>query len=225
MSISAIGPTYMNVDETSGYANPKDELGRDQFLALLVAQLQHQDPLNPLEGTDFTAQLAQFSSLEQLFAVNESLTGIQEALSVQENGDVLDYIGKRVKATGNTILVNDGRVESGSYGLDDSADVTVSIYDSNGMEVRRLYPGWQDSGEHELSWDGRDSAGYTVQNGIYTFEIEARDEGGFTLPYRAYLTGDVSGIIYENDTPYLMIGDKLVAPSNIIEVQKAEAPE
>ena len=225
MSISAIGSTYMNVDETSGYANPKDELGRDQFLALLVAQLQHQDPLNPLDGTDFTAQLAQFSSLEQLFAVNESLKGIQEALSVQENGDVLDYIGKTVKATGNTILVNDGRVASGSYGLEDRADVTVSIYDSNGMEVRRLYPGRQDSGEHELSWDGRDSAGYMVEDGIYTFEIEASDKEGFTVPYNAYLTGEVTGITYESDTPYLMIGNKLVALSNIIEVQKAAAPE
>jgi flagellar basal-body rod modification protein FlgD len=225
MSVAALGPTYMNVDETSGYANPKDELGRDQFLALLVAQLQHQDPLNPLDGTDFTAQLAQFSNLEQLFAANESLTGIQEALGVQGNGDVLDYIGKTVKATGNTIFVNDGRMESGSYSLEDSADVTVSIYDSNGMEARRLYPGRQDSGEHELSWDGRDSAGYVVEDGIYTFEIEARDEGGFIVPCSVYLTGEVTGVTYESDFPYLMIGDKLVTPSNIIEVKKTAVPE
>ena len=104
MSIASLGTTYLNLDETLDYTKPKDELGRDQFLTLLVAQLQHQDPLNPLDGTDFTAQLAQFSSLEQLFAVNENLTGIQEAFSLQGNGDLLDFIGKTVKAEDNTIL-------------------------------------------------------------------------------------------------------------------------
>ena len=224
MSIAALGTTYMNVDETLDYTKAKDELGRDQFLTLLVAQLQHQDPLNPLDGTDFTAQLAQFSSLEQLFAVNENLTGIQEGLGVQENGDVLDYIGKTVKASGNTIFVNDGKMGSGSYSLEDSADVTVFIYDSNGMEIQRLYPGRQDSGEHELSWDGRDSTGHVVDDGVYTFEIEAWDEEGFIVPYSAYLTGEVTGVTYESDTPYLMIGDKLVTQSSVMEIRNTDEP-
>lgn len=226
MSIAALGPTYMKADETSRYANPKDDaLGKDQFLTLLVAQLQHQDPLNPMESTDFTAQLAQFSSLEQLFGINDNLTGIQERLSVQENGDILDYIGKTVKTAGNMIFVNDGKMESGSYALEDRADVTVFVCDSNGMEVRRLYQGWQNPGEHELSWDGRDSAGDMVGDGIYTFEVEARNEGGFILPYNAYLTGEVIGVTNESGTAYLMIGDRLVKPDSIIEVRKTVATE
>lgn len=226
MSITALGPTYMKAEETSSYANPKDDaLGRDQFLTLLIAQLQHQDPLNPLESTEFTAQLAQFSSLEQLFEVNENLMGIQERLNVQENGDILDYIGKTVKAAGNTISLNDGKMESGFYTLADPADVTVFVYDSDGREIRRLYPGWQVPGEHGLSWDGRDNAGDMVEDGIYSFEVEARDEGGFILPYTAYLTGEVTGVTHESGMAYLMIGDKLVTPDSVIEIRKTVATE
>ena len=81
MSIAALEPTYYQTSEaeTTGATDPDDALGRDQFLTLLVAQLKHQDPLNPLDGTDFTAQLAQFSSLEQQFAMNDNLEAIRTA--------------------------------------------------------------------------------------------------------------------------------------------------
>jgi flagellar basal-body rod modification protein FlgD len=70
MYIDTIGTTYQ---ETSPSATAKKELGRDDFLTLLVAQLKHQDPLNPLESTEFTSQLAQYSSLEKLFNIDQNL--------------------------------------------------------------------------------------------------------------------------------------------------------
>ena len=225
MSIAAIEPTYTKTDDTSAYTKPKDKLGRDQFLTLLVAQLQHQDPLNPLDGTDFSAQLAQFSSLEQLFGVNETLADIQASLSARESGNALDYIGKTAKAISDTIFVNDGKIESGSYSLKDRADVTISIYDEQGLEVRRLYPGRQDAGEHDLAWDGKDNAGEVVEDGTYAFAVEATDEQGSIVPHDAYVAGEVTGVTYQSGIAYLMIGDKLVSPSNIIEVQKTAAPE
>jgi len=225
VSIAALEPTYYQTPETetSGATDPNDALGRDQFLTLLVAQLKHQDPLNPLDGTDFTAQLAQFSSLEQQFAMNENLEAIQESLMAQESGNVLDYIGKTVKTNGNAIFSKDGHSDSGVYTLESQADVTIHIYDDQGLEVRRLYAGWQDAGEHSIGWDGRNDAGDTVEDGIYTFEIEATDEEGFMVSYDAYLTGEASGVIYEGGAAYLMIGDKVVAPENIVEVRQAGA--
>ncbi|MCD6298377.1 MAG: flagellar hook assembly protein FlgD, partial [Deltaproteobacteria bacterium] len=74
MNIAAIGTSYA---EASPSASAKKDLGRDDFLTLLVAQLKHQDPLNPLESTEFTSQLAQYSSLEQLFDVNQNLESIK----------------------------------------------------------------------------------------------------------------------------------------------------
>ena len=70
-----------------------DSLGRNDFLTLLVTQLQNQDPLNPMESQDFTAQMAQFSSLEQLFDVNASLANIHEAIAANEKENALDYVG------------------------------------------------------------------------------------------------------------------------------------
>jgi flagellar basal-body rod modification protein FlgD len=220
MFIDTLG-TYSESAPT--YTSPEKELGRNQFLTLLVAQLKNQDPLNPLESADFTAQLAQFSSLEQLFGMNESLKGIEEALAAQESGNVLDYIGKSVKTLDNSIFVKDGTTESNVYELEDGADVTISIRDHEGIEIRTIYAGWQGAGEHELIWDGKDNQGSTVEDGIYTFELKATDEEGFIVPYDTYLVGEVTGVTYYSGDPFLMIGNKLLAPENIIEVRINES--
>lgn len=221
MSITALEPIYTqsSTGQTSTSANAKDELGMNQFLTMLVAQLKHQDPLNPMDGTDFTAQLAQFSGLEQQFKMNEQLADIQAALDAQGKDNVLDYIGKTVKTYDNTIFLQDGQTESSAYTLEDAASVNVYIYDDQGLEVRRMHTGWQDAGEHNLDWDGTDNRGDTVADGTYTFEVEATDEEGYIVSYDAYVSGEVTGVSYESGIPYLMIGDKVVSPSNIVEVQ------
>ena len=222
MYVEGIGATY---GETSPYTRPEEKLGRDDFLNLLITQLKHQNPLNPVESTEFAAQLAQFSSLEQLFGVNEALTDIQETLSVQENGNVLDYIGKVVKTSNNMMFIKDSQMDSSAYTLKGRANVTISIYNYEGVEVRRIYAGWKDAGEHDLVWDGRDNNGDMVGDGIYIFELDAMDEDGLVVPYNTYHSGEVTGVTYQGSIPYLMIGNKLVAPENIIEVRKAVSAE
>jgi flagellar basal-body rod modification protein FlgD len=220
MSIAALEPIRQQLPEEKSVSNTdtKDELGLNQFLTMLVAQLKHQDPLNPMEGTDFTAQLAQFSGLEQQFAMNDHLEGIQAALDSQENGNILDYIGKTVKTNDNTILVDQGGLDSGAYTLDSGADVNVYIYDEYGIEVRRIHVGRQDAGQHNLDWDGEDNEGEPVADGRYTFEIEALGEDGQFVSARSHILGQVEGVTYQQNIPYLMLGDDLVSPSEVVEV-------
>ena len=221
MYIEGLGTSY---GEASSYTSPKKELGREDFLKLLVEQLKHQNPLNPLESTKFTAQLAQFSSLEQLFGMNENLQGIREVVSNQDKENLLELIGKTVKADDNTILIKDGNAASGSYVLEDAADVAISIYDSNGFEIRKLYPGRQDAGEYDVVWDGKDNSGEMVEDGIYTFEIIAKDDAGNYVTSSTYTSGEVTGVTYQYAIPYLKIGDILISTNNtIIEVTKTEA--
>jgi len=221
MSIAGLEPVYQQFsNQKTGSADSKDELGMNQFLTMLVAQLKHQDPLNPMEGTDFTAQLAQFSGLEQQFAMNAHLAEMQAAIEAQGNGNVLDYIGKTVTTNNNTISIRDGQTDSGAYTLGSHADVNVYVYDENGIEVRRMYVGWQDAGKHNIDWDGKDNSGNTVDDGTYTFEIEAVGEMGQIVSSNTHVMGEVTGITYESDMPYLMIGDKLLSPSEIVEVEK-----
>jgi len=218
MFTEGVGTTY---GEPSSYTSPKKELGKEDFLKLLVEQLKHQDPLNPMESAEFTAQLAQFSSLEQLFGMNENLEGIQQVLSNENKENLIELIGKTVKADDNTILVEDGNAASGSYTLEEEADVAISVYDGDGIEIRRLYPGRQAAGEHNVDWDGRDDSGEMVKDGIYTFEVIAKDDAGNYVTANTYISGEVTGVTYKYGIPYLMIGDKLVSSDNtIIEVTK-----
>jgi len=223
MSIEALNGLYgesgRSGEALDSSAKTQGELGKDEFLTLLIAQLQHQDPLNPLESTEFTQQLAQFNSLEQLFGINENLSSIQEAIDSQEEDNLLDLIGKTVKADDDTILIQEGAVVPGSYSLEGPAEVAVSVYDSNGIEVRTLHPGILNAGEHDLVWDGRNESGEMMADGVYTFDVSARNEEGNSVAAHTYTQGEVTGVTYEYLSPYLMIGEKLVsADSEILEV-------
>jgi len=228
MSIEALNTGYgtssVSNENPSSSSSPS-ELGKDEFLKLFIAQIQYQDPLNPLDSAEFTAQLAQFSSVEQLYGMNSKLGNIEETMNNQsEQRDNLGYIGKTVKADDNTMRVDDGTVQSGSYTLDGSGYVTVDVYDSDGNIVRTFYKGWEDKGEHDVSWDGRDDAGTPTEDGTYAFEITAIDKDGFYISSNTYISGEVTGITYQNGEPYLMIGDRMINNiSNIVEVTQTIA--
>ena len=228
MSIEALSTgfgTSSVSNETTSSSSSTGELGKDEFLKLFIAQIQYQDPLNPLDSAEFTAQLAQFSSVEQLYGMNSKLGNIEETMNNQsEQRDNLGYIGKTVKADDNTMNVDNGTVQSGSYNLDGSGYVTIDVYDSDGVIVRTFYKGWEDKGEHDLNWDGRDDSGAIAGDGSYTFEVTARDEDGFYVPSNTYISGEVTGITYQDGQPYLMIGDKIINDNNnIIEVTQTTA--
>ena len=228
MSIEALstgfGTSSVSNENTSSNSGT-DELGKDEFLKLFIAQIQYQDPLNPLDSAEFTAQLAQFSSVEQLYGMNSKLGNIEETMNNQsEQRDNLGYIGKTVKADDNTMNIDNGTVQCGSYTIDDSGYVTIDVYDSDGVIVRTFYKGWEDKGEHDVNWDGRDDSGAIAGDGSYTFEVTARDEDGFYVPSNTYISGEVTGITYQDGQPYLMIGDKIINDNNnIIEVTQTTA--
>jgi flagellar basal-body rod modification protein FlgD len=228
MSIEAVNTGYglsSGTGEKTSSSSNAGELGMDQFLKLFIAQIQHQDPLSPLDSAEFTAQLAQFTSVEQLYGMNSRLADIEKALNGQsEQRDDLGYIGKTVKADDNTMRVDNGTVQSGSYTIDGKGYVNIDVYDSQGLIVRTFSEGLEDKGEHDVNWDGRDDTGAFVGDGTYTFEISARNENGLSIPSNNYISGEVTGITYQNGQSYLMIGDRIINNSNnIMEVSQTTA--
>jgi len=203
---------------------PRKELGKEDFLTLLVTQMRHQDPLSPMDSVQFTSQLAQFSSLEQMFGMNESLGNIQESLGSQEEGNLLAYIGKTVKADDNRVGLKDGQSEAGLYAMDDRANVTITIRNADGIVVREMEEGWKAPGEHTFQWDGRNSNGLTLKDGIYNFEARALDEADSEVDTRSYISGEVTGVTYESSIPCLIVGDKWVAPENIVLIGQTDQP-
>jgi len=213
-----LGGTSVVAGGTSGTgAVQEDTLGRDAFLTLLVTQLQNQDPLNPLESQDFTAQMAQFSSLEQLFDVNESLATIHETIAASEKENALDYVGMEVKAAGNTLYKDADNMDQGSYYIENDADVVISIFNADGAEIRRIEVGYQDKGEHDLAWDGRDENGNVMEDGIYTYGISAHDQAGSDVYSTTYSKGKVTGVSSQYGQTYLIIGERLLEPESVLE--------
>jgi flagellar basal-body rod modification protein FlgD len=218
MAIYGLDQVASKATQTTSTAK-NDIMGKDDFLRLLVAQLQSQDPMNPMESTDFTAQLAQFSSLEQLQNINTSLGTIGTSQSVQTNSQAVGFIGKTITAIGDTIDVSGGQSQALQFTLEKKAVGSyLRIYDRQGNFVRQIETGALPSGDRSVTWDGTDYLGGQVPDGTYSFKVEAIDELGNTVPSTQYTTGVVTGVHYQNGLAYLQCGNREIAMGNVVNV-------
>ena len=218
-SIQKLTSAYKTDD--SQKAEKEDYLGREDFLTMLVAQLQNQDPLNPMEGSEFSAQLAQFSSLEQLINMNESLESMVTAFNDGSDIDVSDFIGKEVTGTVNSIEVSDGAFSGGYYDLAQTSDVMVTIYDEEGNTVKNLYPGQKEAGSHSINWDGTDNSGNQVIDGSYSYDVLANSGYGYVSAPMT-VTGTVEAVTYQNGKPYLLVDGMLVDPDSLVQIKASD---
>lgn len=212
------------VSLTPGYSDSPGTLdktmGQNDFLHLLVVQLQNQDPLEPVKNEQFVAQLAQFSSLEQLVNINDSLTGLHMLESSINNSQAVNLIGKKITVSGNSLMVQDGQQARGSFVLDGTADsVTVTVQDESGATVRTLELGSKAAGSHEFLFDGRDDAGTELPDGNYTFTIKALGEDGKELNAATFADVIVEGITFCEGYVYLIAGGQRYMLSEITEVR------
>ena len=219
-SLSKLASSYKSNDTET--KKEEDYLGREAFLKMLVAQLKNQDPLNPMEGSDFSAQLAQFSSLEQLINVNSSVQSMADAFEKSSATDASTFIGKEVTGNANSMEVSSGSPSGGQYTLANQADVMVTISNADGHVVKTLYPGQQTPGQYNLDWDGKDTGGNVVPDGSYTYDVLANTGSGYaSLP--TTITGTVDGVTYQNGKAYLNIGGALLNPDGIVKVSDVKA--
>jgi len=196
-------------------AGSETSLGREEFLTLLVAQLENQNPLDPADTDQFTDQLAQFSQVEQLINVNDKLDGMMADVEASDgNIDVNSFLGLTVTATVTSMTIDDGAVTSGFYEVDESADVTVYVYDAEGTKVASLPQGEVEAGSYLISWDGTDDAGNTLDDGEYSYVVMANAGDGYE-EVASYLSGTVDAVSYQNGKGYLVINGVLVDPDDV----------
>ena len=200
-------------------------MGREEFLKLLVAQLSHQDPMNPLQGHDFAAQLAQFSSVEQLININGSLEGQGELNSILaqsiNSGVAAGLIGKNVEANANTFRIDENNTSvSGAVELGAAATaVTVTIKDSNGNVVKTIELGAQGEGTHDFEWDGMNDAGARVPAGDYTFDVKATDPQGDAVASSSVIRGVVERVTFSSDGIKLWVNGSPIAMGAVTSVE------
>lgn len=223
--------TVMSVSDVYSQAStPKtgdnSVMGKDDFLTLLVAQLQHQDPLNPSESTEFTAQLAQFSSLEQLQNIDATLTGFEVYQSTLNNIESSGFIGKTVTAAGSMFGVNAGEADPVQFELANDADsVYVQIYDNFGNFVTDIQAGALQAGDQQVSWNAENANGDPVEDGIYSFTVMAMNTDGDIVNSTSYTTGTVTGIDYKTGATNLLINDHEVPISSVIRIEERDNQE
>ena len=200
---------------TSTTANAKNVLGKDAFLQMMIAQLKNQDPLNPMDGTAFVAQLAQFSSLEQLSNLNTTMGTLPNYLGQFSNAQMANLIGNTATATGNVINVS-GSSAKITYRLpSDIQSGTIKIYNSNGSLVDTVKIGSQKTGLQSSTWNCSNQA-----TGSYTYEITATDKAGKAVTVDKMIYGTVTGVSFKNNLSYLTINGQEVAFSDVVAINK-----
>jgi len=215
--IAGITPTPATNSESTSLTSGAS-LGKNDFLKLLVAQLEHQDPLAPQEGQEFAAQLAQFSSLEQLTNINDNLEASQAFDLALSNSSMVNLIGKTVDAPGNSFELGEGETETLSFSLEEEAtDVTVNIFNSAGASVASLNIGAASEGIKEFVWNGKDATGAQVPAGSYTFGITAEDSVGNFIDTKTFAAGLVTDIVFEGEDAFAIVNGQKV---NVNEISK-----
>ena len=202
-------------------------LGREDFLLLLVTQLSNQDPLNPMDGQEFAAQLAQFSSLEQLIGIGDTLEqhGALNGLLAQSinSGVAAGLIGKEVETEGSDIFVAEGEPSKIRFELGDAAtNLTIEVRNEADQVVRTIDLGTRGKGEHEFVWDGKDADGNDVANGKYSIKLNATDASGNSVDTQTFMQGIVDRITFGPEGILVWMGQTSVALGNVRSVGGTE---
>ncbi|MFT4604014.1 MAG: flagellar basal-body rod modification protein FlgD [Rhodothermales bacterium] len=222
MSIDPLGIIPIDLRGNPGAPASSDSsvMGRDEFLRLLVTQLGNQDPLNPLEGQEFAAQLAQFTSVEQLINIDETLSQQSQmnALLAQSmnNGVAAGLIGQTIEAPGNQLNWDGENASSGQFSLEgNSVSAKIEIRDSSGFLIRTVDYGALGKGDQDFTWDGKDDAGNSVAEGVYTTSVVAKDSNGADVASNSTIRGAVSRVTFSPEGVFLWIGQLSVSMSSV----------
>lgn len=159
-------------------AGTSSGLGTSDFLKLLTAQLQNQDPFSPTDNSQMVAQLAQITSTSGIADMGTTLKAIQAKLAGVSTADALSYVGKTILTQGATAY---GRTTGGLAGAVElggaATDVSVSISDANGQVLNTLQLGAQKAGTVSYDWDGKTAAGTDAGTGPFTLKVAAANAG------------------------------------------------
>ena len=201
-------PGVTSIDNSKTVTKMADDgvLGKDDFLKLLIAQLSAQDPLDPMGAQDFSAQLAQFSGLEQMTNVNSNLEILQKLQTASQNNSSLNLIGKIVESDGNVFNHSVNSSETLSYSLaGDAESVRIDIFDIVGSQIDMVRVDNQRQGKNSASWDGNDKHGNSLPAGTYSFTVKADNQAGAPIAVDTFSSGLVTDVVFGEDETYAIV--------------------
>ncbi|PIE68959.1 MAG: flagellar hook capping protein [Deltaproteobacteria bacterium] len=183
------------------------ELGKDAFLQLLVTQLENQNPLEPMEDTQFISQLAQFSNLEQMTNISAGINTLVEKSS-QDMLSGVSYIGKGVVSAGNTISKSGDQASGLYYTLeDDAVKMTINVFDAAGNLIDSQEAGAKQAGTYYFTWNGMNYNGQQQPDGNYTVTFAASNVHGKPVLTNTEVAGVVTSVESVNGRTLLNLSD------------------
>lgn len=206
---------------TTESTGTSDLMTEEVFMELLMAEMQYQDPLDPMDNQQFLTQLSQLTTVEELRSANNNLETLQLYQASINNAQSVSLIGKEVRAAGDTITLTDEGDAEYSFDLQGDAQVaTITIYDVDENAVRTITKSDLEKGLQVLSWDGLNNDGSPMDAGEYTFSVTAEDADGNSVTATTLINGIVTGLSFDSGTPMLHIGSQKVTMGDILEVKQ-----
>ncbi len=177
---------------------------QSNFMKLLVAQMQNQDPLSPMDNAQMTSQLAQLNTVSGINQLNTTLASALSSLQATQTMQASSLIGREVLVPGTTLQLSEGQAKMG-VDLEQSADsLKLTVLDSAGQALRSIDLGPQPAGSSQLVWDGATDAGTTVADGRYSFKLEAL-RNGQSVTATALSAAQVGGVSLSNNSVRLSL--------------------
>ncbi|MFN4237966.1 MAG: flagellar hook assembly protein FlgD [Vogesella sp.] len=198
---STLNPTQSTASTATG--NSATEI-QNRFLTLLTTQLRAQDPMNPMDNSQMTSQMAQISTVSGLEGVNASIKAMTESQAASQSLLATMLIGRQVLSPSNTLSMADGKAV-GTIEFAKAADkAIVTVTNSNGAVVDTFDMGAQKAGQFVFNWDGKGADGTTLPNGEYTFKVEA-SAGGTAVQATMMAPSKVTSVAWEKGVPMFVI--------------------
>ena len=214
--LSSLGST-----QSSTGTSPTDRganTDKEAFLKLLVAQVSQQDPMSPQDSDQYVQQMTQFSSLEQLMNLNKGIETLAIGQMSNNSQEALSFVGRDVVARGDQLSHTRGDYSEIAYDVKgDAEEASLVVRDSYG-EVVFETDVRADSGVQRYTWDGRDKDGNMLPSGKYSVSVEASN-GDAPVPVDSYVRGEVTGVRFDQGYPELMIGDRRIRMTEVLEVK------
>lgn len=198
-------PSYEQNQLTEQAASTSD-LGQDDFLTLMLAQLENQDPTKPVDNVEFLSQIAQFSQVSGIQSLQTSFANFSDQFSTQMALDAGSMIGSEAILASDYLQLEEGAVANASIDVPEGVDqVEISVRDQVGTLVDRFVVDTDSSGIRPLEWDGKNSEGIQSPTGIYNFSALVRGEAGDTaLPL--YVHERVDSVLLDQTGAGMMLG-------------------
>lgn len=204
--------------QMKGQGNSK--LDKDAFFKLMLTQLKNQDPTNPLKNHEMAAQLAQFSTLEQMSNMNTTLTKIEGKNNNPESFQALNLIGKTV--AGDSSKVTRSQFDTAhDFNFDlpvDSKEATIKVMNGKNEVVREYKLNELKTGPNKISWNGMDKNGEKTPVGDYMFQIEATGAGGQKIGVKTEFSGVISGLSFSPEGPVLQVGKQTIKMRDVRQI-------